>query len=67
MRFAKVLKELNKKTMTKKIFKLFRWRIFEVETYSDQDDKPIESPRGKPEGIVLDFTPEDLKKENEKK
>ena len=53
--------------MTKKIFKLFRWKILEVETYRDQDDKPIEAPRGKPEGIILDFTPEELKKENEKK
>jgi len=53
--------------MTKKIFKLFRWKILEVETYRDQDDKPIEAPRGKPEGIILDLTPEDLKKENEKK
>ena len=47
--------------MTKKICKLFGLKVFEVENYGDEEPKPV-AQKGEPEGVVLDMTPEELKK-----
>jgi len=48
--------------MTTKIFKLFGIKIFEITTLGDSE-QPL--PTGKPEGVVLEYTPEEAQRDKD--
>jgi len=48
--------------MTTKIFKLFGIKIFEITTLGD-GEQPL--PTGKPEGVVLEYTPEEAQRDKD--
>ena len=49
--------------MVTKTFKLFGFKIFEITTY-EKGEQPI--PEGKPKGLVLEYTPEQARKDRDK-
>ena len=51
--------------MKKKIFKLFGIQVWETEEYRNSEEKPIKIGFRKPQGEVIDITPEEAEKEKD--
>ncbi len=52
--------------MTKKTFKLFGIKIFEIISYEKENEILLNEPPKKPQGEVLELTPEEYQKFKDK-